>query len=67
MSSGKGKKTAPAHAGSYRVNVGLNYGPDDRRAEPGEVVSDLPSASIKWLVKAGHITPVDDAPVEGDH
>lgn len=41
---------------AYRVLVGLNY-PPDRRAEPGDVVEDLPGKSIKWLTEQGYIEP----------
>lgn len=42
---------------SYKALVGLNY-PPDRRAEAGEVVSDLPGKSIKWLLEQGLIEAV---------
>lgn len=42
----------------YRALVGLNYGPKDKRAEAGDVLTDLPAESIGWLVKQGHIEPV---------
>lgn len=52
---------------AYRVEVGLSY-PPDRRAEAGEVVSDLPAKSIKWLLEQGAITRADgkatDTPAE---
>lgn len=38
----------------YRVVHGLDY--DGRRAEPGEIVDDIPKESIKWLLEGGHIT-----------
>lgn len=38
----------------YRVLTGLSY-PPDRRAEVGDIVDDLPSKSIKWLLAKGHI------------
>lgn len=41
----------------YRVLVGLNY-PPERRAEPGEVVQDLPKASVPWLLEQGYIEVV---------
>jgi hypothetical protein len=40
----------------YRVLAGLNY-PPDKRAEPGDVVTDLPGKSIKWLLEQGYIEP----------
>lgn len=48
----------------YRVLVGINY-PPDRRAEPGDIVTDIPGKSIKWLVDEGVIERADgktDAP-----
>lgn len=41
----------------YRVLNGLSY-PPDRRAEVGDIVDDLPSKSIKWLLNKGHIEEV---------
>lgn len=42
----------------YRVVTGLDY--NDRRAEPGDVVDDLPAKSVKWLTEQGHIVPADE-------
>lgn len=42
----------------YRVLVGLNY-PPDRRAEPGDVVDDLPPKSLKWLVEQSCVVLAD--------
>lgn len=36
--------------------VGLDY--KGKRAEPGEVVKDLPDKSVPWLLKQGLIEPV---------
>ena len=44
----------------YRVLVGLNY-PPARRAEPGDVVEDLPGKSVKWLTESGAIELVPSA------
>lgn len=41
----------------YRILTGLNYG--NRRVEPGDVVSDLPAAAVKWLVEQGAIERVE--------
>lgn len=42
----------------YRVITGINY-PDgkggENRAEPGDIVDDLPEQSAKWLLRDGHI------------
>jgi len=46
----------------YKVLVGINYGPDDKRAEPGDVVSDIPNKSITWMVEQGIIEPVGKPP-----
>jgi hypothetical protein len=44
---------------SYKVLVGLDYG--DKRAEAGDVVSDLPTKSITWLKEQGLIEEVATA------
>jgi len=44
----------------YRVMVGLDY-PPSRRAEIGEVVTDLPPESVKWLLAQGVIQTADPA------
>ncbi len=41
----------------YRALVGLDY-PPGKRAEPGDVVDDLPEKSVKWLLKDGKIAEV---------
>jgi hypothetical protein len=41
----------------YRVLVGVDYA--TRRAEPGEIVDDIPAKSIKWLREQGLIEAVD--------
>ena len=38
----------------YRVLQGIDY-PPNKRAEKGDVVDDLPAASIKWLTEIGAI------------
>ena len=38
----------------YQVLVGIDY-PPDKRAEPGDIVNDLPVKSISWLLAGGHI------------
>lgn len=45
----------------YRVLIGLNY-PPDRRAEPGDLVDDLPGKSVKWLTDQGSIQAVAVSP-----
>lgn len=47
----------------YRVVTGLDYpgkGGAGKRAEPGDVVSDLPVKSVPWLLEQGHIEPVEE-------
>ncbi|HZT61007.1 MAG TPA: hypothetical protein VFA21_20550 [Pyrinomonadaceae bacterium] len=41
----------------YIVKTGMNYdyGDNERRAEPGDVVDDLPAESVPWLLEQGHI------------
>jgi hypothetical protein len=39
----------------YKVLIGLNYPPNNRRAEIGDVVSDLPGYAVKDLLRAGVI------------
>lgn len=48
---------------AYRVLKGLSWeaGGKPHRAEPGEVVTDLPGASTPWLLKQGHIEPAKPA------
>ncbi len=38
----------------YRVLAGINY-PPDKRAEIGDIVTDLPGSDIRWLVECGAI------------
>jgi hypothetical protein len=45
----------------FRALVGLDY-PPGKRAEPGDVVGDLPDSSVKWLRKQGLIEPAGAAP-----
>lgn len=49
---------------AYKVLIGLDY-PPDRRAEPGDVVDDLPTSSVKWLLDSGAIEKVDGKPGKG--
>jgi hypothetical protein len=41
----------------YRVNVGINY-PPNKRAEAGDVITDLPPGSETSLLKLGVIEKV---------
>lgn len=38
----------------YLVLTGLSY-PPDKRAEVGDIVDDLPSKSVQWLINDGHV------------
>jgi hypothetical protein len=49
---------------TYRVLRGIDY-PPSKRAEPGDVVSDLPERSVKWLLSAGCIAEVDEPKSKG--
>lgn len=42
----------------YRALVGIDY-PPNKRVEAGEVVSDLPGSSIKWLLESNIIESTD--------
>jgi hypothetical protein len=42
---------------AHKVLRGITYG--SKRAEAGDVVSDIPSASVKWLTEQGIIEPAD--------
>ncbi len=44
----------------WRALTGLDYptGRGTARAEAGDVVDDLPAASVSWLLAQGHIDPV---------
>ena len=44
----------------YRVLVGINYGRPERRAEPGDVVDDLLTRDIEWMLNDGIIEPVKE-------
>lgn len=41
----------------YKVLVGLDYG--DKRAEAGDVVDDLPTKSVEWLLESRCIEEVN--------
>ena len=42
----------------YRAVVGLDY-PPNKRAEAGDIVTDLPEKSVTWLLASGFIEEVD--------
>ena len=45
----------------YRAVVGIDY-PPNKRAEAGEIVSDLPEKSVAWLLSSGLIESLDGKP-----
>ena len=49
---------------SYKVNVGIDY--KGKRAEPGDVVSDIPRGDVSWLKAQGIIEPVSAGPRVND-
>lgn len=52
----------------YKVVQGLDY-PPNKRAEAGDVVTDLPKESISWLLASGAIrvnSMPEDAPNVAD-
>lgn len=50
----------------YRVLIGVNYPPDNKRAEAGDEVTDLPEAAIKRLVRDGVVELVPPTKEERD-
>lgn len=40
----------------YRTIVGLEY--SGKRAEAGQIVSDIPEGSVAWLKASGFIEPI---------
>lgn len=45
---------------SYRILAGIEYGKEGKRAEPGDVVADLPKSAIPWLIECGAIEAVEE-------
>ena len=41
----------------YNVLSNLSYG--DKNVSAGDVVEDIPSKSVSWLIEQGHIARVD--------
>jgi hypothetical protein len=44
---------------TYRLLTGLDYGKPSKRAEAGEVVSDLPPSSVTWLLEQNLVELVE--------
>lgn len=42
---------------NYKVHTGIDYA--GKRAEPGDVISDLPNGSIAWLLEQGIIEKIE--------
>jgi hypothetical protein len=42
---------------NYKVHAGIDY--QGKRAEPGDVISDLPSGSVDWLLEQGIIEKIE--------
>lgn len=42
---------------NYRILSGIDYA--GKRAEPGDVVTDVPSRSVPWLIEQGIIEKID--------
>lgn len=49
---------------SYRVLIGIDY--KETRAEPGDVVTDLPKNSATWMLEQGIIERVATRTTEED-
>ena len=43
---------------TYTVLVGIDYA--GKRAEPGDLVDDIPAKSLPWLLEQNIITRADD-------
>lgn len=43
---------------TYRVLIGIDYA--GKRAEPGDIVSDLPADSVTWLTAQGIVEASDN-------
>ncbi len=43
---------------TYRVLIGIDYA--GKRAEPGDIVTDLPARSVTWLTAQGIVEPAAD-------
>ncbi len=41
--------------GEYEVIIGINYGKPEKRAEPGDVVTDLHKRDVEWMLRDGII------------
>ena len=48
-------KKGAAVSGPWRVLVGINYPPNETRAEIGDIVNDIPSHEAAWMLEQGII------------
>ena len=46
--------------GKFKVLIGVNYGPTDKRAEPGDIIDDFPAADAKSFVEQGILERMGD-------
>lgn len=53
-----------AKAPKYRVLKGINYPPHNKRANPGDIIDDLPDYSINPLLHQEAIEPADEKKTE---
>lgn len=49
---------ARSTSGPWKVLVGINYPPNDTRAEPGDIVTDLPASDATWMLEQNIIEAV---------
>lgn len=42
---------------NYKVLTGIDYA--GKRAEPGDVISDLPNRSVSWLLEQGIVEKIE--------
>lgn len=59
-------KAAKTQTKDYVAVTRLSYIADGERhvVEPGEIASNIPGESIKWLKEQGHIKEPDEAPAD---
>ena len=43
-------KKGAAISGPWRVLVGINYPPNNTRANVGDIVNDIPSSDAAWML-----------------
>jgi hypothetical protein len=45
---------------TYEVLVGIDYA--GKRAEPGDIISDIPTSSLPWLIDQNIVKEVEGTP-----